>query len=605
MDIDEQVAIAGEYTMRMSGMFGATRHSAPGTSESAGHQLLLRAGLLRQLAQGSFSWLPLGWRSLRKIERILREEMTAAGGQELSMPLVQPAELWRTSGRYEKVGPELARLADRRGRELVLAMTNEEAVTELARTVVDSYRDLPRLVFQVQTKFRDDPRPRAGLIRVREFLMKDAYSLDADAAGLARQYARQYRAYVRIFARCGVPAFSVASDTGMMGGELAHEFMYPTPIGEDTLLLCDSCGYRANRQVARVGRPAVPEEPPRPTRRIATPGATTVAELAAAAGVPAARIAKAVFLMAAYRHDDAAGEPVIAVVRGDCELNESKLAAALGAVELRPMTADEITAIGAVAGYGSPVGLPPDAARVLVDDLVAATPNLLAGANADGYHLRDVNVGRDLTPDAVTDLVAARTGDACPDCGAPLRATRGVEVGQIFRLGERYSAALGATFTDADGVRRPIVMGCYGIGLGRLLGCAAEEHHDERGLTLPITIAPYQVHLCRLGDTVAAADRLYERLTAAGVEVLYDDRGQRAGSQFADADLIGLPLRVTVGARSLARGAVDLSDRAGGESWSVPLADAPDRIAAAVAERLARAEAVPEVTLPPEVTNRP
>jgi prolyl-tRNA synthetase len=583
--------------MKMSGLFGATLHTAPGRSESAGHRQMLRAGMVRQLAQGIFSYLPLGWRSVRKIERILREEMAAVGGQELSMPVTQPAELWQASGRYDKVGAELARFADRRGRGMVLAMTHEEAVTELARTEVGSYRDLPRMVFQLQTKFRDDARPRAGLIRVREFVMKDAYSLDRDAAGLARQYANQYRAYFRVFGRCGVPALAVASEVGMMGGELAHEFMYPTPIGEDTLLLCDACGYRANRQVATVATPSPPAEAARPMRRVATPNAATVAELAAATGVGPDRIAKAVFVQA----DLGATEvPVIALVRGDMDLNEAKLAAALGAADLRPMTSDEITAIGAVAGYGSPVGL--TAARVVVDELVAATPNLLAGANLDGYHLRDVNVGRDFAPDAVCDIVAARAGDGCPRCGAALRTTRGVEIGNIFKLGDRYSAALGATFTDADGVRRPVQMGCYGIGVGRLLGCAAEAHHDERGLTLPITIAPYQVHLCQLGDAAAAAAQtLYEQLGAAGVEVLHDDRGQRAGSQFADADLIGAPLRATLGARSLERGELELHDRATGESWPVPVADAAGTITAAVADRLAQANAVPPVDLPPEL----
>lgn len=605
--------------MKMSRLFGATLHTAPGSSESAGHRQLLRAGMVRQLAQGIFSHLPLGWRSIRKIEQILREEMAAVGGQELSMPIAQPAELWQTSGRYDKVGPELARFADRRGRGMVLALTSEEAVTELARTEVDSYRDLPRMVYQLQTKFRDDARPRAGLIRVREFVMKDAYSLDRDAAGLARQYVNQYRAYFRVFGRCGVPVLAVASEVGMMGGELAHEFMYPTPIGEDTLLLCDACGYRANRQVATFAKPTPPAEAPREMQRFATPNAATVAELAVAAGVGPDRIAKAVFVQADF---GGSGAPVIAVVRGDMDLNEAKLAAALGAADLRPMTADEITAIGAVAGYGSPVGLTDGtslgatgsspvevtAARVVVDDLVAATPNLLAGANLDGYHLRNVNVGRDFTPELVGDIVAARAGDGCPQCAAPMRTTRGVEVGNIFKLGDRYSAALGATFTDADGVRRPVQMGCYGIGVGRLLGCAAEAHHDERGLTLPITIAPYQVHLCQLGgadsEAAAAAQTLYERLAAAGVEVLHDDRGQRAGSQFADADLIGLPLRATLGARSLDRGEIELHDRATGESWPLPVATAAETIVAAVADRLAQANAVPAVALPPELTDR-
>ncbi|GAA4199283.1 proline--tRNA ligase [Actinocatenispora rupis] len=565
-------------------MFGATLHVAPGRSEWRGHQLLQRAGMVRQVAQGIFSYLPLGWRTVRKIQDVLRAEMTAVGGQEVSLPVVNPADLWQRSGRYFGIGPELARFADRRGRDLVLAMTHEEIVTDLARTEIASYRDLPRLVYQIQTKFRDDARPRAGLIRVREFLMKDAYSFDVDDAGLAARYDAMYRAYQRIFARCGVPVTAVASDVGMMGGHLAHEFMYLTPIGEDTLLLCDACGYAANREAAAFRKPAAPAGTSGGPVEVATPDATTIEALTAALGIPAERTAKALFVAVDRERPDGTvhAEYVVAVVRGDMELNEVKLANLVHAGEVRPMTPDEIARIGAVAGYGSPVGVA--GATVVVDDLVATAPGLVAGANRAGYHLLDVVAGRDYTADHVGDIVAARAGDPCVRCGEPLRTTRGVEAGQIFKLGTRYADALGAGYLDVDGRRKPLVMGCYGIGVGRLLGCAAEEHHDGDGLRLPITIAPYQVHLCPVDASAAdLADSLYRTLTDAGVEVLYDDRDERAGVKFADADVIGLPLRLTIGRRSLARGGVELRERAGGDAELVPTGDVPR----AVRERIA------------------
>jgi prolyl-tRNA synthetase len=573
--------------MRMSSLFGGTMRAAPSRADAEGHQLLLRAAMIRQLGQGIFSYLPLGWRSVKKIEGILRAEMDAIGGQELSMPVVNPAEVWKATGRYFDIGPEMARFDDRRGRPMVLAMTHEEVVADLCRSEISSYRDLPRMVYQIQTKFRDDPRPRAGLIRVREFIMKDAYSLDRDQAGLAERYAAQYRAYFNVFRRCGLPVIAVASDVGMMGGNLAHEFMYPSPVGEDTLLLCDGCGYAANRQVATFRKPEPPREDALPVERFATPGANTIDALVDVAEVPAARTAKAMFMAAERARPDqpATVELIVAIVRGDLELNETKLANAVHAPDLRPMTDDEITKIGAVAGYGSPVGV--TGATVVVDDLVAASPNLVAGANVAGYHLRNANAGRDYTPDLVADIVAARGGDPCTACGGPLRATRGVEVGQIFQLGDRYSAAVGATFLDSDGERRPVVMGSYGIGVGRLLACAAEEHRDGHGLRLPITIAPFQVHICQLdgaGSRAASiAERLYRDLWAAGIEVLHDDRGQRPGIQFADADLIGSPLRLTVGEKSLGRGGVELRARATGETVLVPL----DRAVPAVRERVA------------------
>jgi len=551
--------------VRMSRLFGETLREAPAGVESVGHQLLLRAGYVRQVGQGIFAFLPLGWQALGRIEQVLREEMAAIGGVELSLPVVQPAELWEATGRYRTVGPELTRLKDRRDRELVLAMTHEEVVASLAASEIHSHRQLPRLVFQIQMKWRDDPRPRAGLIRTREFTMKDSYSLDADEAGLDAQYQRHYRAYFRIFGRCGLPVVAVGSDVGMMGGSAAHEYMYLTPLGEDTLVLCDSCGYAQNRQVATsVKAPAAAEEP-RPVERVHTPGTTTIDELAALLGVEPARTAKIVFLVAEHRREDGTTrtQPVVAVVRGDTSLNESKLGHLLDGAELRPMNATELDAIGAVGGFASPIGL--TGATVIADQLVMDSPNLVAGANEADWHLLNTNAGRDWQPSAVADVAAADEGDPCSVCGEPLRTVRGVEVANIFKLGTRYSEALGANYLDPDGNERPVVMGSYGIGVGRLLACVAEEHHDERGLRLPVNVAPFPVHLAALGGSgtrvADAAELLYAALGAAGVEVLFDDRYERAGVQFADADLIGLPLRLTVSERSLKGGGVEVKRR--------------------------------------------
>ncbi len=568
--------------MRMSNLFGLTLRAAPGKTEAEGHQMLLRAAFVRQLGQGIFSYLPLGWRSMKKIENVIREEMDAVGGLEMLMPVVHPAEMWKATGRYYTMGPELARFKDRRGRDVVLAMTHEEVVAELCRSEINSYRDLPRLVYHIQTKFRDDPRPRAGLIRVREFTMKDAYSLDTDDAGLDAQYRSQYQAYFNIFNRCALPVIAVGSDVGMMGGSLAHEFMYLTPIGEDTLILCDSCGYSANRQIASFVKPKPPEDTPLPLERVATPGTATIAALAAFLQVPASQTAKAMFMATERERQDGSFvvEPIVAIVRGDHELNETKLANTVGGTDLRPMTEEEIAKIGAVPGYGSPVGV--TGATVVIDDLVAASSNLVAGANEEGYHFLNSNHGRDYSADVIADITAARYGDPCVACGSPLRTARGVEAGNIFKLGTRYSDAVGATFLGSDGQQHPIVMGSYGIGIGRLLACAAEEHRDDRGLRLPITIAPAQVHLCRLGaassPASAIADRLYGELQARGVEVLYDDRGERPGVQFADADLIGLPLRVTVGEKSLAQGGVEVKRRDSGPAEVVAVEQAPERL---------------------------
>jgi prolyl-tRNA synthetase len=516
------------------------------------------------LAAGVFSYLPLAKRSIEKISGILREEMVACGGQEVSMPVVHPADVWEKSGRYEGVGAELVRLRDRRGRAMVLAMTHEEVVAGLVAGEVDSYQQLPRLVYQIQTKFRDDARPRAGLIRAREFTMKDAYSLDTDDAGLDLQYEQLYRAYFRIFACCGLPTVAVGADTGIMGGNLAHEFMYLSPVGEDTILICDRCGYTANRQVAKFRKPVPEPEEPKPVKRIPTPDTDTIASLARLLDVPRSRTAKAVFMVATV---DGAERLVFAVVRGDMDLNETKLANAVGADDLRPARAGEIRSAGAEPGYASPVGL--GGVLVVADDTVAASPNLVAGANEEGFHLLNVNQGRDFTADVIADVTAAKHGSACPECGAPMRAERGVEVGNIFKLGTRYAEAFGAYFLDGDGRRRPVVMGSYGIGVGRLLACIAEENRDEDGLVWPITVAPYHVHLVAAEGGMGAA--LYERLESSGIEVLYDDRDETLGSKFKDADLIGAPIRLTLTPRSLQKGGVEIELRREKGSGILPL----------------------------------
>lgn len=561
--------------MKLSRLFGTTLREAPTEAEVISHQLLLRAGFIRPLAAGIFSYLPLAQRTLVNIMRIIRAEMDAIGGQEISMPVVHPAELWQQTGRWDAIGAEMGRFTDRNNRAMALAMTHEEVVAALTKSEIRSYRQLPALVYQLQTKWRDDPRPRAGLIRVREFTMLDSYSLDATWEGLDAQYQAHYEAYFNIFRRCELPVVAVQSDTGMMGGQMAHEYMYLTPIGEDSLLFCDSCGYSANRQAARFSRPTPAAEAPLPLERVATPHASSIAELAAFLNIPAARTAKAVFFMA----EPADGSPaflVFAVVRGDMEVNETKLANAVQARDLRPATDVEIRAIGAEPGYASPVGL--RGARVVVDELIPASPNLVAGANEIGYHLRNVNYGRDFTADQVVDLAAATEGSPCPQCGAAMRLSRGVEVGNIFKLGTKYTDALECGFSDENGQIRPVIMGSYGIGVGRLLACIAEQHHDENGLCWPAEVAPYPVHLTLLsgktGEPDAVAQALAAELTAAGLEPLFDDRAESAGVKFADADLIGLPLRITVSERALKQGGVEFKPRRASERFIVPLENA-------------------------------
>jgi prolyl-tRNA synthetase len=586
--------------MRMSQLFSQTLREAPADATVASHQLLLRAGFIRQIAAGIFAAMPLARRALTRIETIMREEINAIGGQELTMPIANPADIWKETGRWYQIGAELGRFVDKSGRDMVLAMTHEEVVADLVRKEIRSYRQLPLLIYHIQTKWRDDPRPRAGLIRVREFTMLDSYSLDESWDGLDAQYRAHYQAYFNIFHRCGLPVVAVKADVGMMGGSLAHEYMYLTPVGEDTVLSCDDCGYMANRQIALFQKPVPPAEEPKPYERVATPGVSTIEALAKFLNVPESKTAKAVFMVATTTEGEQDHTRfVFAVVRGDMEVNETKLTNALQAKELRPAQEEEIRATGAVPGYASPLGLKD--VLVVVDDILPQSPNLVAGANEEGYHLLNVNYGRDYQAAIVADIAAAEEGDACPRCGSPLRTSRGVEVANIFKLGTRYSVAMGCQFIDRQGKSQPVIMGSYGIGTGRLLACIAEEHRDEHGLIWPISVAPYPVQLVMLGGTgeqpETTASRLYHELAAASVEVLYDDREESPGVKFNDADLIGLPLRLTVSERAFKRGGVELKYRASQDTVIVPLEEVVARVKAEI-ETLRQALARQVVEVP-------
>jgi len=563
--------------MRLSRLFFTTLRDDPADADMASHRLLVRAGYVRQLGSGIYSLLPLGFRVQQRIEQVIREELDAIGGQEMEMPVVHPADLWRQSGRYDKIGPEMARFKDRGERDMVLAMTHEEVVADLVRDIVNSYRQLPIIVYHFQTKFRDEPRARGGLIRVREFVMKDSYSVDADEAGLDRSYQLHYEAYRRIFERLGLATVAVGSDVGIMGGSGAHEFMVVNPHGEDTLVLCPSGDYAANQQVARVAVPPPTGEEPLAAEEVATPGTETIATLAAFLDVPASRTAKAAFFVTGD------GRLVTAVVRGDFEVNETKLSNAAKAVGgLRPATAEEIRAAGMEPGYGSPVGA--HDTLVVLDALAAASPNLVGGANRPGFHLRNLNAPRDFTPDLTVDIANARAGDPCPECGAPVTLAQGIEVGNIFKLGTDFTRALGATYLAEDGSRHHPVMGSYGIGLGRNMACIVEAHHDEKGIVWPASVAPYPAHLVAIGANrdpavAEAAEGLYERVTDAGVEILYDDRDESPGVKFTDAELLGMPMIVTVSPRSLAAGGAEVTDRASGDRSVRPLAEVEAELA--------------------------
>jgi len=566
--------------MRYSRLFLRTLREAPTEAETISHQLLVRSGFVRQLTAGVYSLLPLGQRVLVKIAAIIREEMNAAGGQEFTLPVLQPLDLWETQpargiSRAEALGEILFRLKDRRGRGLALGPTHEEVITLLAKEFVRSYRDLPQRLYQIQTKFRDELRPRGGLIRVREFWMKDLYSFDADEAGLDASYRAMLEAYKRIFRRCGVEVLVAEADSGAIGGKDSREFLAPGAAGEDDAMLCPQCGYAANREKAEFARSALPDEAEAALEEVYTPGQKTIADLAAFLHIPPAKTLKSVCYVAD-------GRLIFALVRGDLEVNEVKLFNAVGraglnAADLHLATPEELQQAGTViAGFTSPIGQD-ESGLIIADTSLQMGKNFVAGANREDYHVLNVNAGRDFRVDAWVDIASAFEGTACVRCGGTLSMQRATELGHAFKVGTKYSELLDATFLGEDGQEHLMLMGCYGIGLGRIMAMAVEQHHDERGICWPLAIAPYQVMLCALGagnaDVTRAADALYEALSSAGIEVLYDDRAESAGITFNDADLIGLPIRIVVSKRALAQGAVEWKLRSDQKGRMIALGD--------------------------------
>ncbi|MSQ21903.1 MAG: proline--tRNA ligase [Dehalococcoidia bacterium] len=561
--------------MRISRLFGKTLRQDPAEAETASHRLMLKAGLMYQVAAGVYAYMPLAWRSLRKIEQIIREEMDAAGGQEVHLPALQPVELWQESGREAAFGQNLFHLKDRRERDMVLAPTHEEVITKMVAANVSSYRDLPLILYQIQTKFRDEPRPRAGLIRVREFTMKDAYSFDADEHGLALSYDRVAQAYRNIFQRCGLPTMAVEADSGAIGGKDSQEFILPAEAGEDTILHCPQCGYAANAERAAFVLPPVAQEKEAPLEQVATPGAKTIPQVAAYLSVPESKTLKAVFYVAQGQAVSSTARLVFVTLRGDLDVNEVKLNNLLHARDLRLATDQEVAQAGLVAGSASAVGL--KGINVVADRSIQAGANFVVGANKEGYHLRNANYPRDFQADLVADIALAHEGHGCPKCGTALRSTRGIEVGHIFKLGTFFTERLGAAYLDAQGQQHPIIMGCYGIGVGRLLAGAIEQNHDDKGIVFPAPIAPYQVHLVSLNpereDVGHVADDLYAALQKEGIEVLYDDREESAGVKFNDADLLGLPVRLLVSPRTLRENAAEVKGRREERGRTVPLSE--------------------------------
>ena len=550
--------------MRISKLFGKTLREVPADADTVSHQLLVRAGMINQLVAGVYSYLPLGWRALKKIENIIRDEMDKAGGQELSLPVLQPLEIWQQSGR-DRVDV-LFTLYDRRERKLVLGPTHEEVITQLAARYVQSYRDLPLMMYQIQTKFRDEPRPRGGLIRVREFLMKDAYSFDIDETGLDASYESMIRAYNNIYQRCGLPVILIEADSGAIGGKDSREFMVIAESGEDEIIYCPNCHYAANAEKAVSIKEKIDGGKPLPVEEVATPGMGTIEEVAGFLKVPHSNTLKAVFYIAD-------GEMVFVVIRGDLAVNEIKLNNILKATELRMATEPEVIAAGIVAGAASPVGK--KGIKVIADDSVTSGTNFVAGGNKPDTHLKNVNYPRDFKADTMADIASARAGDKCLKCGGELASTHGIEVGHIFKLETTYSTKFDASYIDEKGESHPIVMGCYGLGLSRLLAAAVEQNHDDKGIIWPVSLAPYHVYLCPLyreGTKVAeVAEKLYKDLEAEGIEVLFDDREESPGVKFNDADLLGLPFRVTVSPRTLQKDSVELKRRSEKESALVPL----------------------------------
>jgi len=560
----------------MTRIYLPTLREVPAEAEVVSHRLMLRAGMIRKAASGIYTWLPLGLRVLRKVQRIVREEMDRAGAQEIFMPMVQPAELWIESGRWDAYGPELLRIKDRRQRRFCLGPTHEEVITALVRDEIKSYRDLPKNLYQIQTKFRDEIRPRFGVMRSREFEMKDAYSFDADDQGAEKSYREMYRAYSRIFQRCGLKFMAVEALTGQIGGSFSHEFMVTADTGEDGIALCETGDYAANLEKAEsLIEPRASEDEQKPVEKVETPGRHSVEEVADFLNLTPDRVAKTLI----YETDRG---PVAAMVRGDRELNEGKLMDIAEAAWIQ--LADDKTIeqhTGGPTGFSGPVGIK---LPLYMDRELDAARNLVTGANEADCHLLNVNPGRDFKPEKVGDIKLVRESDPCPRCGRPMRITRGIEVGHVFKLGTKYSKAMNAVFLDESGKEQYLVMGCYGIGTGRTVAAAIEQNHDENGIIWPAPLAPY--HVCLLPVNVnddkvrQAAERLYDELCKAGLEVLYDDRDERAGVKFKDADLLGIPLRIVIGAKNLKSGKVEIKARAESEARLADL----DRAAAEAEE---------------------
>jgi len=559
--------------VRITKLFGKTQREIPAEADTISHQLLLKAGMIRQVVAGVYSYLPIAWRVLKKIENIIRDEMDQAGGQELMLPVLQPLELWQETGRDQVLGQVLFTLHDRRERKLALGPTHEEVLTELVKYNVQSYRDLPLMLYQIQTKFRDEPRPRGGLIRVREFSMKDLYSFDTDEEGLDQSYNKMLQAYHNIYTRCGLDTLLVEADSGAMGGTDSNEFIVVSENGEDEVVYCDNCKYSANVEKAEIFKEKIEESEPLPVEEVETPGKATIEEVSDFLKVPRSRTLKAVFYIADSSF-------IFVVIRGDLDVNEVKLQNALRCSELRIATEDEVIEAGIVAGAASPIGI--SGIRIIADDSITLGTNFVAGANKPETHMINVNYPRDFSVDIITDIARARAGDKCPQCKDTLSLVHGIEVGHTFKIGTRYSQKLGANFINQSGVSQPIIMGCYGIGLGRLMAAAIEQNHDDKGIIWPLTIAPYHFYICPLylenSQVLSTAESLYSDLVAQGIEVLFDDRNESPGVKFNDADLLGIPVRVTISPRTLEKNSVEVKWRSEKESQLVPLEGAVSRL---------------------------
>ncbi|MEK6776220.1 MAG: proline--tRNA ligase [bacterium] len=563
--------------MRYSKLLIPTLKEDPAEAEVVSHKFMLRAGMIRKLAAGIYTYLPLGYRVIRKVENIIREEMDRAGAQELLMPAVQPATLWQESGRWEHYGRELLRFKDRKDTDFCIGPTHEEIITDLVRMNVRSYRELPINLYQIQTKFRDEIRPRFGLMRGREFIMKDAYSFDRDEAGVDESYQKMYKAYCRIFERCGLKFRAVEADTGTIGGSFSHEFMVMADTGEDTIACCDTCSYAANTERAEIREAKTPASPgpEAALEEIATPGRKSVEDVAVFLHVPPERLIKTLIVM------DGKGHAAAALVRGDHELNEIKLKNHLGWASIEMADEETVRKVtGGPSGFSGPVGL--KGIPVVADPAVKSISNAVAGANRQDMHLCNVNVPRDFRPDEFKDIRIVKDGDGCPRCSGTLHLSRGIEVGHVFKLGTKYSESMGATFLDEDGKSKPMIMGCYGIGVGRTAAAAIEQNNDQNGICWPLPIAPFSVLVLPLNvkseEVRGAAEKIYEELNSSGIDTLLDDRDERAGFKFKDADLIGIPLRVVIGDKGLKDGIVEIKERKSGEVTKVPLANATESI---------------------------